>query len=76
MDAKQIRLSPHWAEGSIGAPVAERDTTSGPIIAWFDYGVEGWKPRSFDTAKEALLATRYGDAFLLTRLVQFDVQEK
>lgn len=55
--------------------MAEQDATSGPIIIWSDYGCEGWKPRSFENVKEALEATRYGEPFIITRVVQYDVQE-
>jgi len=56
--------------------VAENDTTSGPIIRWTDYGCEGWKPNSYDTIKEALEADRYSSPILITRLVQYEVNEK
>lgn len=29
-------------------------TTLGPIIAWVDYGREGWVPESFGSYREAL----------------------
>jgi hypothetical protein len=56
--------------------MAESDSTSGPIILWVDYGYEGWRPQSFDTIKEALEAEKYMSKYIITRIVQYDVQEK
>ena len=56
--------------------MARRDNTSGPVIKWLDYGVEGWKPCSYDTIKEALEDHNYGNNFLITRLVDWDTIEK
>ena len=57
--------------------MAKRDDADGPVIRWLDYGAyEGWKPDSYDTVKEALEDTNYGNKFLITRLVQYDIQEK
>ena len=55
--------------------MAEKDTTSGPVILWLNYGYEGWQPRSFASVKEALEADRWGNEFLITRLVQWEVRE-
>ena len=49
--------------------------TQGPIILWLDYGYEGWKPTSFATVKDALLADRYGSKFVITRVIEFEVEE-
>lgn len=57
--------------------MAKRDGIDGPVIRWLDYGAyEGWKPDSYDTVKEALEDTNYGNKFVITRLVQYDIQEK
>ena len=57
--------------------MARRDDEKGPIIRWLNYGVyEGWRPCSYDTVKEALEDDNYGNRFLITRLVQYEVQEK
>lgn len=39
------------------------------------YGYEGWKPTSYDTAKEALTAPRY-NRFILTKPLVFEVVEQ
>jgi hypothetical protein len=41
----------------------------GPYVVWRDYGCEGWSPRSYDTAAEALDAKESGD--VITRVVEF-----
>lgn len=46
-----------------------------PIIIWVNYGVEGWKPKSYPSLRQALVDTRYSSDFVVTRLVQFDVVE-
>lgn len=51
------------------------DTANGPFILWADYGCEGWKPRSFETLAEAVMARRYGEDFVITKLVHIDVTE-
>lgn len=51
-----------------------RPDTNGPIILWENYGCEGWGPRSFDTLKEALLAHRYQQDFVITALVDVEVK--
>ena len=52
-------------------------SVEGPIIRWLDYGAyEGWKPDSYDTIKEALEDNNYGNKFIITRIVQYEIQEK
>jgi len=44
----------------------------GPYILWHDYGGgggEGWKPRSYSTAAEALDQKERGD--VITKLIKF-----
>lgn len=47
----------------------------GPIIRWDNYGVEGWKPTSFQSVRDALLAERYNSEFIITRVTEFQVVE-
>lgn len=46
----------------------------GPYVLWQDYGYEGWHPTSYPTLKDALLGERY-NSFVITRVVEFDVNE-
>jgi hypothetical protein len=55
--------------------VAKRDDAKGPIIRWRDYVYDGWRPESYDTIKEALEDDNYGNKFVITRIVQYDIQE-
>lgn len=55
--------------------MSRRDDISGPYIVWEDFGLEGWKPVSYDTAKEALTDTRY-QRFILTKALVFEVVEE
>lgn len=41
----------------------------GPYIVWHDYGCEGWRPRSYATAAEALAGKESDD--VITRVVEF-----
>jgi len=53
-------------------------TASGPYILWVDYGMEGWKPRSFDNPEEAITAILYGEfcnRVVLTKLVEVAAKE-
>lgn len=53
------------------------DDAVGPVIVWENYGVEGWRPQSFKTIKEALLQSpRYQTDFVITRKIDFEVLEK
>jgi hypothetical protein len=55
----------------------DRDETIGPFILWFDYGVEGWRPKSYLTLKEALEADRGGSHYwLITKKVEYVVFER
>lgn len=56
--------------------MSERYNADGPVVVWLDYGCEGWRPSSYDTVKEALLGERYGNRFVVTRVVKFEVKEK
>lgn len=58
----------------------QRYDISGPYILWVDYGTEGWKPRSFDTAQEAIEeiltgACIGGEPVVLTKLLKVEVVE-
>ena len=50
------------------------ENIKGPFILWVDYGYEGWKPRSFNTIKEALEAEKYS-AWTITKTFEFEVTE-
>lgn len=52
------------------------EDTKGPYIMWLDYGMEGWKPESFNSIKEALLASRYQSNFVITKVCEYEVKEK
>ena len=56
--------------------MAERLDESGPYIVWLNYGYDGWAPRSYDTLKEAIEGDRYGEDFVITKLVQYEPLEK
>jgi hypothetical protein len=45
----------------------------GPVILWVNYGYDGWRPTSYLTLKDALLADRYASTFVFTRLVEYEV---
>lgn len=49
--------------------------TTGPIIRWDSYGVEGWKPKSFSSIEEAITKDLYGNDYVLTRVVEFTIVE-
>jgi len=51
------------------------DPLKGPIILWIDHGYDGWDPRSFDTVTDALLADKYGSKHIITRRVEFEINE-
>lgn len=55
---------------------ATKEGCEGPIIRWDNYGYEGWKPRSFATVKDAVTDEQYGNEYVVTRAVQFDVTEQ
>jgi hypothetical protein len=44
-----------------------------PLIAWIDYGTDGWHPRGFDTEEQLrewiLGASSNGSDFVVTRLL-------
>ena len=44
-----------------------------PLIAWINYGTEGWCPKEFDTEDELrewiLGESAYGSEFVVTRLL-------
>ena len=60
-------------EGLIAEDRQER--TKGPYIVWMDYGYEGWKPDSYATLKEAVDAPKYGNAWVMTKRVEYTVTE-
>lgn len=51
------------------------DDINGPVILWTNYGCEGWKPKSFDSVKDALEADKYGSEFVIARKVQYEIKE-
>lgn len=47
----------------------------GPFIKWLNFGYEGWKPYSYNSIKEALEAETYGNEFIITKVVNYEVSE-
>ena len=47
----------------------------GPYIVWQDYGVEGWKPDSYETLEEAIKAQKYRAHWVITKLVKYKIEE-
>lgn len=47
----------------------------GTYVIWIDYGVEGWKPHSFDTVREALEFNKNSDNWILMKRVKYDAIE-
>jgi hypothetical protein len=56
-------------------PLSTKEDVKGPVILWLDCGSEGWHAESFPSVKEALVADRYGQGFIITRLLDFSVAE-
>ncbi len=50
----------------------KRDT-DGPYIVWTDYGVEGWKPTSYEDLADALTAPSYSSQWCITKIVKLEV---
>jgi len=55
--------------------MAKRDDPHGPYIRWIHFGYEGWRPKSYDTVKEALIDENYGNDFVITKIVDYEVKE-
>jgi hypothetical protein len=53
-----------------------RYDANGPYVTWIDNGCEGWAPRSFDTLREAVIAETYGSDVVVTKVVQFETEER
>lgn len=49
--------------------------TAGPYIRWQDYGTDGWQPDSFPMIEAALRAENNGNAFVITKRVNYRVVE-
>lgn len=47
----------------------------GPYVVWTNCGYDGWNPKSYKTLKEALKGERYSSAFVVTKVVEFEVVE-
>lgn len=45
-------------------------------ILWIYYGSDGWTPTGFDTIKEALDETKYGNIWKITKNIDYKVTEK
>lgn len=55
--------------------MSEEHGTRGPFIVWENYGYEGWHPKSYNTLAEALQAQRYNQEWVITKPVQYAVNE-
>ena len=49
--------------------------TAGPFIVWENHGYEGWLPTSYQTLKEALLGHKYASECVITKTVDYVVEE-
>jgi hypothetical protein len=47
-----------------------------PYIVWRNYGYDGWKPVQFKTLEEAVRDKGYGEEFIITKIVEYEVKEK
>lgn len=56
-------------------PTTDKDA-QGPFILWMDLGYDGWSPRSFKTLKEALETEKYSTEWVITKTVEYNVEEK
>ena len=59
----------------MGRPVPERDDHLGPYVVWQDYYTEGWKPTSYDTPEEAIVARKDQPNWSLQKPVVYSVKE-
>lgn len=55
--------------------MSEDDDIKGPVILWLKHAYD-WSPTSFDTVREALEADNYGNPFIITKRVDYEVVEK
>lgn len=52
------------------------ENTKGPYILWRNDGYNGWSPESFDTIQKALEAEKYSSGWIITKNVEYKVEEK
>jgi hypothetical protein len=45
-------------------------------LLWINYGCEGWGFYEYDTIEECLTHENYGNDFIITKAVDWEVKEK
>lgn len=47
----------------------------GPYIVWENYGVEGWRPKSYSNLADALCSPRYCSEWEITKKLKLEMAE-